>query len=94
MQDCPLVLTLTDAVGLMVEFIVLQSPYSDSLSSVWAIFFTVFYALLCPQDLMFDITYILFFYYTQIYEFPESPLVMTGHVHLGEAPSILTESQA
>lgn len=69
---------------LLVEFIVLQSPYSDSLSSVWAIFFMLFYVLLCPQDLMFDITSTLFFYYTQIYEFPESPLVMADHVHLEE----------
>lgn len=38
---------------------------------------------------MFDIIYILFFYYTQIYEFPKSPLVMPGRVHLGEAPFIL-----
>lgn len=48
-QDCHLVLTLTGAIGLMVEFIVLQSPYSDPLSSAWAIFFTgyfVFYYVL------------------------------------------------
>lgn len=53
MHNYYLAVTLTTATGLMVEFIILQNPYSELLSSVYSFLF-----------MLQSILLVLFFYYT------------------------------